>query len=108
MGYKEVVVAMQTMLNDTNPAKIQGMNAIYQFELAGDGCQTFHIKVAEGEMNLIEEAAEKPDVTLVMSVVDFEEMISGKVSTTSAFMSGKLKIKGDLSLLIKLSTFIEI
>uniref|UniRef100_A0A8C7ASI4 Hydroxysteroid dehydrogenase-like protein 2 n=1 Tax=Neovison vison TaxID=452646 RepID=A0A8C7ASI4_NEOVI len=48
------------------------------------------------------EPSEQADVVMSMSTDDFVKMFSGKLKPTMAFMSGKLKIKGNMSLAIKL------
>ena len=39
---------------------------------------------------------DKPDVTLIMSDDDFSQMSDGKLDSRTAFMKGKLKIKGNM------------
>lgn len=41
-------------------------------------------------------AAEKSDVTLLLSDDDFQKLVSGKAQAQRLFMSGKLKVKGDV------------
>jgi len=43
------------------------------------------------------ESKSKPDVTLIMAESDFVKVFSGKMSPTNAYMSGKLKMKGDIT-----------
>ncbi len=40
--------------------------------------------------------------TMVLSIENFMEMAEGKLDGTAAFMSGKLKIQGDMSIAMKL------
>ncbi len=42
--------------------------------------------------------------TIVMTIGDFEEMIAGDLDATTAFMMGKLKVEGDMSIAMKLSS----
>ena len=48
-----------------------------------------------------------PDVTMTLSDADFTQMFAGKLDATSAFMSGKLKIKGNMGLAMKLQKFMK-
>lgn len=44
----------------------------------------------------------KVDCTVMMAEKDFVELMTGKLNGQSAFMSGKLKIKGNMNLAMKL------
>lgn len=46
------------------------------------------------------------DVTLLADADTFSEMMSGDLNPTSAFMTGKLKIEGDMGLAMKLATML--
>jgi putative sterol carrier protein len=46
------------------------------------------------------------DCTIKLSLSDFEDMLSGELSPTSAFMSGKLQIEGDMSVAMSLQQFL--
>ena len=43
------------------------------------------------------------DVTLAMSMDDLQEMLTGGLNPQMAFMSGKLKVSGDMSVAMKLA-----
>lgn len=49
----------------------------------------------------------KPDVTMVLSKDDFVKMFAGQLNATQAFMSGKLRIKGDLGMAMKLDKLMK-
>ena len=48
-----------------------------------------------------------PDVTFTMTSDNLVKMFKGKLNPTSAFMTGKMKIKGDLSLAMKLEKLMK-
>lgn len=45
----------------------------------------------------------KSDVTLTMKDQDFQDLFTGKANGQQMFMSGKIKFKGNMGLLMKLS-----
>jgi len=47
------------------------------------------------------------DVTMTLARDDFIKMFGGNLNPTAAFMSGRLKIKGDLSLAMKLEKLVK-
>jgi len=92
---------------DANPAKFADMNAIYQFELTGEGGGTYHATFSGGVVDVGEGGVQTPGCTLTMSANDFLSMVDGKLNPTAAFMSGKLKLKGDMGLAMKLQSIIS-
>ncbi|MEP9389726.1 SCP2 sterol-binding domain-containing protein [Mesorhizobium sp. KR9-304] len=46
------------------------------------------------------------DCTIKLSLSDLEDLISGDLSPTAAFMTGKIKIEGDMSVAMALSQLI--
>ena len=53
------------------------------------------------------EAPSGADVTFIMDSTGFVDMFKGKLNPTSAFMTGKMKIKGDLGLAMKLEKLMK-
>ena len=48
-----------------------------------------------------------PNMTLTMTAKDYVDMIMGKLNGQMAFMSGKLKIAGDMGLAMKMQTLFK-
>ena len=86
-----------------NAAAAAGVNATYQFDLTGDNGGTWQVAVANGGCTVAQGAPnDKPNITITMAAVDYLDMITGKLNPQMAFMGGKLKIKGDMSLALKM------
>ena len=98
--------AMEARLRD-NPEKVAGLNAIFQFDLSGDNGGVWHVVLADGDGHVAEGPAENPGVTISMADQDFVALTEGKLDGTMAFMSGKLKVKGDMGLAMKLQTLLR-
>ncbi|XP_006782215.1 hydroxysteroid dehydrogenase-like protein 2 [Neolamprologus brichardi] len=86
-----------------NEDVVKSIQGIYQFDLSGEhtGVWFLDLKTGSGSVGQGEPPA-KADVVMKMDSSDFSKMFSGKLKPTMAFMSGKLKIKGDMTLAIKL------
>ncbi len=106
MAFADIVQAAKDKAVGADPAKSKGVNAVFQFELSGDDGGTFYLNVADGSVEVTEGPHDNPNVTILMSAEDYTSMMEGKLNSTSAFMAGKLKIKGDMSLAMKLQAVV--
>ena len=78
------------------------INAVYQFELTGDGGGTWVVDLTKDKDFVSTTPHEDPGIIATMKVGNFMSMIQGKLKPQTAFMTGRLKIKGDLGLALKL------
>ncbi|NWG15149.1 MAG: SCP2 sterol-binding domain-containing protein [Chloroflexi bacterium] len=102
---EEIAQIFPTMANERFlPAKAEGVNAIIQFNLSGDNGGLFWLKIAEGVCVAGEGQAENPKMTLKAAADDWHAVSTGKINAMQAFMSGKLKIEGDMGLAMKMQT----
>lgn len=82
--------------------KAGNLSATFQFNLSGEGGGHWAVTVADGTCTVVEDQADKPDVTIDMDADDFANMISGDLQPVVAFMQGKIKLQGDTSLALRL------
>jgi putative sterol carrier protein len=82
-----------------DPAKTAGMNNSYVFDVKGSGQWT--VRVTDGDVK-VTEGAEQADVTISATAETFERIARGEQNPTTAFMTGKLKIDGDMGAAMKL------
>jgi putative sterol carrier protein len=80
-------------------AKTAGMNNSYVFDIEGAG--TWTVRVADGAVT-VDEGDTGGDCTISTSAETFVRVIKGEQNPTAAYMSGKLKIKGDMGAAMKL------
>ena len=66
-------------------------------EIEGEGC----VMVDDSG---VREGDEEADVTLTADQETFQGMMDGDTNPTSAFMSGKLKVDGDMGMAMKLAS----
>ena len=80
------------------PDKAAGQNAVVQWDVnAPDGT----CKVESG-------AAESPRLTLTLALPDFLRFVAGQLDGMQAFMSGKLKLGGDIMLAQTMQTWFAV
>ena len=89
----------QNLPSRADSSKTAGMTNSYAFDIDGAGQWT--VKVDDGAVTVAEGAAEA-DATIQASSETFEKIVAGEQNPTSAYMTGKLKIKGDMGAAMKL------
>lgn len=80
-------------------SRTAGMSNSYVFDIEGAGSWT--VKVADGQVT-VDEGAADADCTISTSEENFMKIVRGEQNPTTAYMSGKLKIKGDMGAAMKL------
>ena len=79
--------------------KLAGMNNTYLFEVEGAGM--WLVTIEDGVLS-VREGDGEADTRITASEANFERILSGEQNPTSAYMTGKLKIKGDMGAAMKL------
>ena len=90
------------MASRFKPEKAAGVSAVIQYEISGEGGGTWNATIKDGKCTVASGTAASPSLTLTLSGQDWLDMLAGKLSGQMAFMSGKLKLKGDMGLAMKI------
>ena len=79
------------------PAAAAGQSAIVQYDVtAPDGVHSYQLKCGDGKCVVQKGKGEASRITLGLGLPDFLRLIGGKLDGMQAFMTGKLKIGGDM------------
>jgi putative sterol carrier protein len=85
------------MAESFSPAKAAGQEATVQYEISSPaGTHEWAMRIADGNCEVEEGRAESPRVTIRMGLGDFLRLITGNANGMQLFMTGKLKVSGDL------------
>jgi multimeric flavodoxin WrbA/putative sterol carrier protein len=95
---------LQMMPLGFNAAAADGLEAVYQFEISGDENFSAHLKISGGACTHHDGPAERPGVVIKAPAAVWLAIAKGELDGQQAFMAGKYKVEGDLSLLLKLQT----
>jgi putative sterol carrier protein len=79
-----------------------GVNAVYQYNITGDGGGEWYVVFDNGQMSVHQGTHEKPGVTYTMDAKHYIDMANGDLDGTKAYLTRKLKVKGNLALAQKL------
>ena len=90
-----------------NPDALTGINATYQFSLAGDDGGDWTMELSEAVKEVREGPTDDASCTISMSAADFMAMLNGQLNPQMAFMTGKLKVAGEMGLALKLQAILS-
>ncbi|MCL4468130.1 MAG: SCP2 sterol-binding domain-containing protein, partial [Deltaproteobacteria bacterium] len=88
------------MLNKGKYNSLLGVKGVLNLALARESGELFNAKLQFNNANL-------PASTIKMKASEYSAMLDGKINPVMAFMSGKMKISGDMGLALKLQMFIK-
>jgi putative sterol carrier protein len=89
----------QNLESRADGSKTAGMTNSYLFDI--DGAGQWVVSVDDGKVTVTEGGGEA-DTTIQASEETFRKIVAGEQNPTSAYMTGKLKIKGDMGAAMKL------
>jgi len=98
MTVDDLIVKMNESFNSAAAA---GMDAIFQYDFK-DG-ENFYIVVKDGAQEITKGEHEAPSVTIATDLATFVGVADGSVNGMQAFMTGKLKAKGNMMLAQKMN-----
>lgn len=91
-----------------DPAKVAGMKATYQFVATGARGGHWFVKIANGGATVAEGSDPSPSITLTAAAEDWLDIINGNMNGQTAFLTGKMKIQGDVTLAMKLESILNL
>jgi len=84
-------------------SKAGDLNLTILFDLSGE---QWHATIADGALDYGEGSIANPSATLSMDADDFAAMSNGDLNPMMAFMSGKIKVDGDLNAVMKFQSLV--
>lgn len=100
------------MTEHVDPEKVKDTDAVVHFVITdapGGGEDTYEAVFKDGSATVNEEpTTDEPKVTITAPPVPFLKLVTGQESAPAMFMTGKLKIKGDLMFASNMASFFKI
>jgi putative sterol carrier protein len=93
---------MARMGNALVAERADGIDATIQIRLSGDQAAEWYATIKDARCTLTQGSAPAAKLTVSADSADFVKIFSGQMDGMQAFMQGKLKIAGDMSLAMKL------
>ena len=89
----------ETLESRVDESKAAGLTATYLFDVEGAG--QWVVDVDDGKVK-VREGGDEADCTISVSDDNFMKIVRGEQNPTTAYMTGKLKVKGDMGQAMKL------
>lgn len=86
----------------TKPDLVSKINSVYQFNISGPNGGQWTVDCTRPGGSVVAGSAPSAKCTVSATDADFLSIVNGKLNAQMAFMSGKLKIQGDMGLAMKL------
>jgi putative sterol carrier protein len=99
-----VTEVFEQMPKQFDASKAKNANFSIQFDLSGDNGGKWFAKIADGKCDTGQGDIDGPTATIRMDATDYVKMTSGELNPMAAFMSGKVKVEGDLSAVMQLQS----
>ncbi|XP_074641527.1 hydroxysteroid dehydrogenase-like protein 2 [Tubulanus polymorphus] len=91
-----------------NEKVVKKVNGIIAFELSGAEAGEWYMDLKTGSGSIKQgKPASDPDCTFQMDSDNFIKIFKGEMKSTTAFMLGRMKIKGNLSIAMKLEKIMD-
>jgi putative sterol carrier protein len=84
------------------PEKAVGVDANIQLKLTGAQAAEWYVTIQNGKCTVTQGTAPMAKLTVTADSGDFIKIFTGQLDGMQAFMQGKLKLAGDMSLAMKL------
>jgi len=82
-------------------AKGTNLDATVKFDFGDDG-----VVFVDGSAGTVSNEDKEADCTITISMANFVALSSGDLDPTTAFMMGKLKVKGNMGIAMKLQSIL--
>ena len=92
---------MKAMPAEFVPEKAAGVNARVAFDFTGDEGGQYVVDIHDGVCEVSEGSAADARTTVTVAAADYVDVVEGRLDAMKAFMSGKLKVKGDMMFMMK-------
>lgn len=89
-----------------SPEKAEGVNAVYQFNVSGEEGGQYWARIENQQIEVQRGEHPSPDMIMTAAYEDFLALFNGELNPMMAFMQGKIKVKGEMALALKLQTML--
>jgi putative sterol carrier protein len=82
-------------------AKAGGVDASVSYHITGGGGGEWTVRIKDGSVTLTEEVLASPTVYIVASDRNYHDVVTGKLDSVTAVVTGKMSVEGDVPFMAK-------
>ena len=90
------------------PEKAIGINAVIQFNIKGEQGGDWFVTIQNQACSVVQGSAFNPRVTFSAEAQDCLDILTDKLDGLKAYMTGRLELKGDIKLAMKIASFFKL
>ena len=101
--HKTVQEIFDAMPASFHPEATTGLEAVFQFDITGEGGGQWYAAIKDGKLELVAGRHASPSATITSKAGDYLAIANGKANEMMAFALGKIRVKGNIALAMKLN-----
>ena len=96
-----------TLPERIDTAKLAGINALFQFVGTDEGGGEWFVRIADGVPEVGTGHVDNADLTATAQTSIFLDIVNGRLRGEMAFLTGRLKVEGDITLALKIESLLH-
>jgi putative sterol carrier protein len=89
------------------PEKAEGVDTVIQLKLTGVQAADWYLIIKDQKCESIEGVHPDPKMTMTVNSEDYIKIAIGEMDATMAFLKGKVKVSGDMSVALKMGQYMK-
>ena len=97
----------ETIKSSFMPEKAEGVDTVIQLRLTGSQASDWYLIIKDQKCKSIQGVHPDPKMTMTVDSEDYIKMAIGEMDATMAFLKGKVKVSGDISVALKMGQYMK-
>ncbi len=103
MTENNIQTIMEKIIQSFQPERAAGVDATIQFHLTGDQGGDWYAVIRDKKLAVEQGTIPDPRLSLSANTQDILNVFNGKLNPMMAYMQGKVQVKGDMNLAMRLA-----
>lgn len=95
----------ETIKTSFIPEKAEGVDTVIQFKFTGSQASEWYLIIKDGQCESIQGSHPSPKMTMTVDADDYIKMAVGEMDAMLAFLKGKVKVTGDMTVALKMGQY---